>query len=272
MQKLLIEAGKADSQYWKDVWRFRELLLLLAWRDLLVRYKQTVFGVLWAVLRPLVAMVAFSVIFGKLAKLPSDNLPYPLIVFSALLPWQLFSTALTDTSNSIVGNAGMVSKIYFPRLILPLSTLAVCLVDFMISCGILGVLMIWYGVVPSPKILLLPIFVLLALAVALGTGLWAAALNVRYRDFRYVIPFTLQFGLYISPVGFSSSLVPEAWRLAFYANPIAGVIDGFRWALLGGSTQLYMEGLLFSIFIAIILLTSGLRYFRRTERSFADTI
>lgn len=272
VHKLVIEAGKGDRRYWQDVWRFRELMFFLAWRDLLVRYKQTAVGVLWALLRPLIAMVAFTVIFGKLAKLPSDGAPYPLLVFSAMLPWQLFASSFTDSGNSVIANAGMVSKIYFPRLILPLSALAVCLVDLAISCLILCGLMAWYDYWPSIKVVMLPAFVVLALAVALGAGLLVAALNVRYRDFRHLIPFMLQLGLYVSPVGFSSSLVPDNWRLAYYLNPMAGVIDGFRWALLGRGAPLYIEGILLSTFLSILLLAGGLVYFRRTERSFADNI
>jgi len=272
MQRVVIEAGKSDRVYWQDVWRFRELLFFLAWRDLLVRYKQTAIGVLWAVLRPFLTMVVFTVIFGKLANMPSDGKPYPLLVFAALLPWQLFASALAEASNSVVANAGMVTKIYFPRLILPLSTLAVCLVDFAISGLIMLGLMIWFDSWPSATILLLPCFVAVALAVALGVGLWTAALNVRYRDFRYAIPFVLQLGLYVSPVGFSSTLIPESWRLLYYLNPMAGVIDGFRWALLGSTTPLYIEGLFLSAALAALLLAGGLVYFRRTERSFADTI
>ncbi|MBS1188464.1 MAG: type transporter [Rhodocyclaceae bacterium] len=272
MQRVVIEAGGGDRRYWQDLWRFRELMLFLAWRDLLVRYKQTAIGLAWALLRPLVAMVAFTVIFGQIAKLPSDGVPYPLLVFSAMLPWQLFASAFADSGNSVVANAGMVSKIYFPRLILPLSTLAVCLADFAVACLILVGLMAWYGHWPSVSILSLPVFMLMALAAALGAGLVAAALNVRYRDVRYVLPFVLQFGLYFSPVGFSSSLVPDGWRLVFYLNPIAGAIDGFRWSLLGGGGQFYLEGVLLSALLSLLLLVGGLAYFRRVERSFADNI
>lgn len=272
MQRIVIEAGRSDLRYWQDVWRFRELMLFLAWRDLLVRYKQTAIGVLWALLRPMIAVVAFTIIFGKLAKLPSDGVPYPLLVFTAMLPWQLFASSFTDSSNSVVGNAGMVSKIYFPRLILPLSTLAVCLVDLAVSCTILVGLMAWYEHWPSVRVFVLPAFILLTLAFALGVGLIAAAMNVRFRDFRYIIPFMLQLGLYISPVGFSSSVVPQDWRLVYYVNPIAGAIEGFRWSLLDGSTPLYREGMVLSGILSILLLVGGLVYFRRTERSFADNI
>lgn len=272
MRTLIIEAHKRNQVYWQDLWRFRELLFFLAWRDFLVRYKQTAIGVLWAVIRPVLTMVVFTVVFGKLAKMPSDGAPYPLFVFAAMLPWQLFANAFTEISNSVVNNSGMVTKIYFPRLILPLSTLAVCLVDFGISGVILLGLMIWYQTWPSVAILLVPAFTTLALAAALGIGLWASALNVRYRDFRYAIPFLLQLGLYMSPVGFSSALVPEPWRLVYYLNPMAGAIDGYRWALLGGELPIYINGLLISAAVAVLLLAGGISYFRRTERSFADTI
>lgn len=272
MQTLIIEAGKNSRMYWRDLWRFRELLFFLAWRDLLVRYKQTVIGIGWALIRPLLTMVVFTVIFGRLAKMSSEGAPYPLLVFAAMLPWQLFSSAFTEVGNSIVANAGMVTKVYFPRLILPLSTLATCLVDFAIASLIMFGLMCWFHYWPTASALLLPLFVAQALVVAFGAGLWIAALNVRYRDFRYVVPFVLQIGLYISPVGFSSSLVPESWRIFYYLNPVAGAIDGFRWALLGGHTHLYVPGMLTSIFVATLLLGSGLSYFRSTERSFADNI
>ena len=272
MQTLIIEAGKNSRMYWRDLWRFRELLFFLAWRDLLVRYKQTVIGIGWALIRPLLTMVVFTVIFGRLANMPSEGVPYPLLVFAAMLPWQLFAAAFTEVGNSVVGNAGMVTKVYFPRLILPLSTLATCLVDFAVACLIMLGLMCWFSYWPSVSALLVPLFIMLTLTVALGAGLWMAALNVRYRDFRYVVPFVLQIGLYISPVGFSSSLVPEPWRIFYYLNPVAGAIDGFRWALLGGRTTLYVEGMLVSIVVAALLLASGLAYFRSTERTFADNI
>lgn len=272
MYPLVIEAGRSDRHYWQDAWRYRELLFFLAWRDIVVRYKQTAIGMLWAILRPLAAMVVFTVIFGKLARLPSDGVPYPLLVFAAMLPWQLFASALADASNSVVANAGMVSKVYFPRIILPLSALAVSLVDFAVSILILVGLMAWYGHWPTASVIALPAFVALALLCALGAGLWTAAMNVRYRDFRYIVPFALQLGLFISPIGFSSTLVPEAWRLLYYLNPMAGVIDGFRWALLGGGAPPYIEGLALSTGIAVALAASGFAYFRRTERSFVDTI
>jgi lipopolysaccharide transport system permease protein len=271
-QQLIIEAGRAERHYWKDLWRYRELFYFLAWRDILVRYKQTVIGFAWALLRPFLTMVVFTLVFGKLAKLPSDNVPYPILVFAALLPWQFFSNALAEAGNSLVGNANMISKVYFPRLVVPASAVIVSFVDFLISAMILVGLMIWYGFMPDWRILTLPIFVLLAFAAAMGAGLWIAALNVKYRDIRYIVPFMVQFGLYISPVGFSSSIVPEQWRLLYSINPMVGVIDGFRWAILGGNAQLYWPGFWLSLFLVVTILLTGIQYFRKTERSFADVI
>jgi homopolymeric O-antigen transport system permease protein len=271
--RLVIEAGRTEAHYWKDLWRYRELFFFLSWRDILVRYKQTVIGVAWSVLRPLLTMVVFTVIFGKLARFPSEgNAPYAVMVFAAMLPWQLFANALSETSNSLINNAAMISKIYFPRLIVPGSAVIVGLVDFLISLVILGLLMAWYRYLPDWRLLALPLFLLLALSVALGAGLWLAALNVKYRDFRYIVPFMVQFGLYVSPVGFSSSVVPEKWRLLYSLNPMVGVIDGFRWSLLGGESQLYLPGLFLSVGLTLALLWAGLRYFRSVERTFADVI
>jgi homopolymeric O-antigen transport system permease protein len=268
----VIEAGRTERHYWADLWRYRELFGFLAWRDILVRYKQTVIGVAWAVLRPLVAIVVFTIIFGKLAGLPSDGAPYAILVCAGLLPWQFFASAFSEASSSLTGNASIISKVYFPRLIVPASAVTVSLVDFAVSCVILAALMVWYGYAPDWRIATLPLFVLLAFAAALGAGLWIGALNVRYRDFRFIIPFIVQFGLYISPVGFSSSIVPERWRLIYSLNPLVGVIDGFRWAILGGKALLYMPGLLMSVVLVIALLASGIWYFRKTERTFADVI
>jgi len=269
---LVIEAGRTDRHYWADLWCHRELFYFLAWRDLLVRYKQTAIGVAWAVLRPVLTMLVFTLVFGKLAKLPSDNVPYPILVFAALLPWQLFASAFSEAGNSLISNASMISKVYFPRLIIPAGAVIVSCVDFMISLVILGALMALYGFAPDWRILTLPVFVLIALAAALGAGLWTAALNVRYRDVRFVIPFVVQLGLYVSPVGFSSSLIPEQWRLFYSVNPMVGVIDGFRWAILGGETPLYWPGILLSFVFIVVVLATGIRYFRATERSFVDVI
>ncbi len=270
--KITIEAGHTERHYWKDLWRYRELFYFLAWRDLLVRYKQTVIGVVWAVLRPLLTMLALTLVFGKLAKLPSDGVPYPILVFAALLPWQFFAASFAESGNSLINNANMISKVYFPRLTIPASTIVVSFVDFLISLGLLALLMLWYGFEPGPRILLLPLFTLLAIAASLGGGLWIAALNVKYRDFRYIIPFVVQFGLYVSPVGFSSNVVPENWRLVYSLNPMVGVIDGFRWAILGGKSQLYLPGFLLSVGIVSVILATGVVYFRKTEKQFADVI
>lgn len=271
-QIFIIEAGRTERHYWRDLWRFRELFYFLAWRDILVRYKQTAVGVLWALIRPFLTMVVFTLVFGKLAKLPSDGAPYPILVFVAMLPWQFFSSAFTEAGNSLIANANMISKVYFPRLVIPTSAVIVSLVDFLISGVILVVLMLWYQFVPDWRILTLPFFILVAFAAAIGAGLWIAALNVKYRDFRYIIPFVVQFGLYISPVGFSSSIIPEGWRLLYSLNPMVGVIDGFRWAILGGNAQLYWPGFILSLFLVISMLISGIYYFRKTETSFADVI
>lgn len=269
---IVIEAGRSEGNYWRDLWRYRELFYFLAWRDILVRYKQTVIGVAWALVRPFLIMIVFTVVFGKLAKLPSDNVPYPILVFAALLPWQFFANAFSEAGNSLVSNASMVSKVYFPRLVVPASSVIVSFVDFIISGVILAALMVWYGFVPDWRIVTLPLFIGIAFAAAMGAGLWIAALNVKYRDFRYVIPFAVQFGLYISPVGFSSSIVPDNWRLFYSLNPMVGVIDGFRWAILGGDTHLYLPGFILSIGLVCVLLMSGVVYFRKTERTFADVI
>ena len=269
---LVIEAGRAERHYWKDLWRYRELFYFLAWRDILVRYKQTVIGLVWALIRPFLTMVVFVFVFSKLANLPSEGVPYPILVFAALLPWQFFSNAFTEAGNSLISNANMISKVYFPRLVVPTSAVIVSFVDFLISGIILVVLMIWYGFVPDWRILTLPLFIFIAFVAAMGAGLWTAALNVKYRDFRYIIPFVVQFGLYVSPVGFSSTIVPEKWRLLYSINPMVGVIDGFRWAIVGGNTQLYWPGLLLSLSLVLVILVTGIVYFRKTEKTFADVI
>lgn len=267
-----VKAGQSEKNYWKDVWRYRELFYFLAWRDVLVRYKQTVIGIGWSVLRPVITMIVFTIVFGKLANLPSDGVPYPIMVFAAMLPWQFFANSLSECSNSLVANANMLTKIYFPRLIVPASAMIVGLVDFFISLVILGILMAWYGFVPGWRLLSLPLFLLLALGTSFGFSLWFAALSVKYRDFRYIVPFVVQFGLYISPVGFTSSIVPEKWRLLYSLNPMVGVIDGFRWGILGGQTHLYWPGLLLSGLLTGVVLVSGFWYFRKTEKVLADVI
>jgi len=270
--ELIIEAGRTESQYWQDLWRYRELFYFLAWRDILVRYKQTAIGIAWALIRPFLTMVVFTVVFGKLAKLDDGSVPYPILVFSALLPWQFFSNALSECSNSLIANSNLLSKVYFPRLIIPTSAVVVSFVDFLISGMILLGLMAWFNFVPSWRILTLPVFIVIACAASMGAGLWLAALNVKFRDFRFVVPFIVQFGLYISPVGFSSSIVPEQWRLIYALNPMVGVIDGFRWAILGGNYSLHPLGFTLSLLIVFLLLVSGVWYFRKTERIFADII
>ncbi|MHB1174925.1 MAG: ABC transporter permease [Sulfuriferula sp.] len=269
---LVIEAGRTERHYWRDLWRYRELFYILSWRDILVRYKQTVIGFAWALIRPFLTMVVFVFVFSKLAKLPSEGAPYPILVFAALLPWQFFSNAFTEAGNSLISNANMISKVYFPRLVVPASAVIVSFVDFLISGVILVGLMLWYGFAPDWRILTLPLFILIAFAAAIGAGLWTAALNVKYRDFRYIIPFVVQFGLYVSPVGFSSTIVPEKWRLLYSLNPMVGVIDGFRWAILGGNTQLYWPGFLLSLSLVLVILVTGIYYFRKTEKTFADVI
>jgi lipopolysaccharide transport system permease protein len=270
--ELVIEAGRAERQYWQDLWRYRELFYFLAWRDILVRYKQTAIGIAWALIRPFLTMVVFTVVFGNLAKLPSEGVPYPILVFSAMLPWQFFANALSECSNSLIGNANLISKVYFPRLIVPVSAIVVSFVDFMISGIILLGLMAWYNYVPSWRILMLPVFVAIAFAASIGAGLLFASLNVKYRDFRFIVPFITQIGLYISPVGFSSNIVPEQYRLLYSLNPMVGVIDGFRWSILGGDAKLYLPGFALSLGLVLLLLVVGIVYFRRVEKTFADVI
>lgn len=271
-EELLIEPNRPALHYWRDVWRYRELFWFLVWRDILVRYKQTVVGVAWSVIRPLVTMIAFTVVFGMLAKLPSDGVPYPLLVFAAMLPWNFFANALTESSGSLIGNANLLTKIYFPRIIIPVSSIFISIIDLFISLAVMMCIMLWYGYLPDWRIAALPLFLLLAFLPVAGTGLWFAALNVKYRDFRYVVPFMLQFGLYVSPVGFATTIVPEKWRLLYAFNPMVGVIDGFRWALLGGSVELNWWGIISSILVSFCLLVTGLWFFRKTERILADVV
>ena len=271
MTRLIIEAGKVNQQYFKDLLLYRELFLLLAWRDILVRYKQTIIGVAWSVLRPLLTMIVFTIVFGRLAKMPSEGVAYPILVYAALLPWQFFSNTLNEGGNSLISNANMISKVYFPRIIIPTTAMIVSLIDFLISIVILSALMFWYQQVPTWRVVFLPMFLGLAVIAVLGITYLISALNVKYRDFRYVLPFIIQFGLYISPVGFSSSVVPEKWRLVYSLNPMVGVIDGFRWAILG-KTQMYWPGFFLSVGLACLLLFVGFGFFRRMEREFADVI
>jgi len=272
-KELIIEAGRSERQYWRDLWQYRELFYFLAWRDILVRYKQTFIGIAWALLRPFLTMLVFTFVFGKLARLPSDGAaPYPILVFAAVLPWQFFASSLAEASNSLIDNANLISKVYFPRLIVPTSAVIVSFVDFLLSGMILLGLMAWYNFLPSWRILTLPLFILMAFATSMGGGLWLSALNVQFRDFRYIVPFIIQFGLYISPVGFSSNIVPEKWRWLYSLNPMVGVIDGFRWAIIGGDAGIYWPGFLLSLALVVLLLVSGIWYFRRLEKNFADII
>lgn len=270
---IVIEAGRLEGHYWRDLWRYRELFRVLAWRDLSVRYKQTIIGILWALIRPLLTIFVLTVIFGRIAKMPTDgNAPYALVVAAGMLPWIFFSTGLSEASNSLIMNDKLITKVYFPRMIVPIAAVMVAFVDFLISFCILLGLMGWYRFLPDWRIVLLPLFIFLALFSSIGPSLWITSLNVKYRDFRYIIPFVVQFGLYISPVGFTSSVVPQPWRLIYSLNPIVGVIDGFRWCLLRGSSELYMPGLAASITVTAFFLWFGVRQFRKLERSFADLI
>jgi lipopolysaccharide transport system permease protein len=273
VQELIIEAGRTERHYWRDLWRYRELFAVLAWRDISVRYKQTVIGVSWALIRPLLTIVVFTVVFGKIAQLPSDGAtPYPLLVFAGMLPWVFFSSALSEASNSLIANANLIGRIYFPRMIVPTASVVVALADSLISFVVLVALLLWYQFMPTWRIVFLPGFVALAFVASLGPGLLITTLNVKYRDFRYVIPFLVQFGLYVSPVGFSSNVIPEQWRLIYSINPMVGVIDGFRWCLLGDASPLYWPGFVFSVALAGLFLWLGIRQFRKAEMSFADLL
>jgi len=270
---LVIEPGRTEKNYWRDLWRYRELFYILSWRDIKVRYKQTIIGVAWSIIRPLLTMVVFTIVFGKLAKLPTiGTTPYPIMVFAGLLPWQFFSNALTESSNSLIGNSNLISKIYFPRLIIPASSIITTFIDFLISFVIMICLMIFYQFLPSWELLLMPLFIIIAFLASFGAGLWLTTMNVRFRDFRYIVPFIVQMGVYISPVGFSSNIVPEKWRLLYSLNPMVGVIDGFRWCILGGESKIYMPGFMLSIGVIIALMWYAIRHFRKMEKAFADYI
>ncbi len=270
---LIIEPGLAERHYWRDLWRYRELFFVLAWRDVAVRYKQTIIGLAWALLQPFFTMVVFTVIFGKLAQMPTEgDAPYALLVYAGLLPWQFFASALSSASNSLIGNANLISKVYFPRLIVPTAAVVTSFIDFLISFGILVLVMLWYQFWPGWQLLTLPFFVLMAFLASLGPGLWITSLNVKYRDFRYVIPFIVSMGLYVSPVGFSSSVIPEQWRLLYALNPMVGVIDGFRWAILGGEASLYWPGFILSWGLIAGFLWLDIRQFRKMEKGFADYV
>jgi lipopolysaccharide transport system permease protein len=272
VNELIIEAGQTARHYWRDLWRYRELFAFLAWRDLLVRYKQTVVGVAWSLIRPVLTMAVLTIVFGKFGQMPSGGVRYPLLVFCGMLPWQFFSTALSETGNSLVTNSSLISKVYFPRLVVPAASVITSFVDFLISAAFLSLLMLWYQFVPPAQIVFLPFFILVAFATSFGVGLWVAALMVQYRDFRFIIPFFVQFGLYISPVGFQSGVVPEQYRLLYSINPMVGVIDGFRWSILGGEHTMYWPGFVLALLVVSTLVVTGVRYFQKAERSFADVI
>jgi len=270
--KLILKPGRAEKNYWRDLWHYRELFYVLAWRDISVRYKQTAIGVIWAVIQPLITTVIFTVIFGKLAKIPADGLPYPLLVMAGTLPWQFFSSSLTSSSQSLVANANLISKVYFPRMIIPAGAVITALVDFLITFGLLLILMAWFQFLPTWRFVALPFLVVMAFLAALGPGLLLTALNVKYRDFRYIIPFLVQIGAYVSPVGFLSTVVPEKWRWLYSLNPMVGVIDGFRWALLGGKGGITLPSFALSLAVIVFLAALGVWYFRKTEQTFADVI
>lgn len=255
-----------------ELWRYRELFYFLAWRDILVRYKQTAIGIAWAVIQPLLTVVVFTVIFGRLAELPSGDAPYALLTLTGVLPWQFFANAISQSSGSVVGAQNMVQKVYFPRLIIPVSATLSGVIDFAITLAMLFVLMLWFGVEFRAGLLLLPLFALLALLAALSVGILMSAVNVKYRDVKYIVPFIVSMGLYVSPVGYMSDVVPDAWRLLYSLNPMVGVIDGFRWAVLGDSFTPYWPGMALSMLVVFALLVAALVYFRNTERTFADIV
>jgi len=270
-EKLQISADSVDRHYWQDIWRYRELLYILSWRDIKVRYKQTVFGATWSIMRPLLATIFFTIVFHKVARMEApENVPYAVLVFAGMLPWQFFSNALSESGNSLVGNAGLISKVYFPRMIIPASTIITGLVDFFISLVLLIGVCVFFSYMPPMKIIFLPLFLILAIITSFGLGLWVSAMQVSYRDFRFIIPFLVQFGMYITPVGFSSNVIPDKWRLLYACNPMVGVIDGFRWCILG--QPVHFLSMLISISVSLLLLGLGIRYFRATEKTFADII
>lgn len=269
--RLIIEPGRSVRNYWSDLWRYRELLYFLAWRDLAVRYKQTMIGMAWALIRPALTMVVF-VLFRRLVNLEPGAVPDPVLVLAAVVPWQFFSGALTESSNSLIANTNLISKVYFPRLIVPGAAVLTALADLLITLGLLALLMAWYGVAPGWQLVFLPLFIVMAFVLSFGLGVWLAALNVQYRDFRYVVPFIVQFGLFVSPIAFQTANVPEAWRGWVALNPMVGIIDGFRWALLNGHAVLDRGALLTSLAVTSAVMIGGVWYFRRVERRFADVI
>jgi len=275
--EVFIEPGRAERNYWKDLWRYRELFYILSWRDLKVRYKQTVIGVVWSVLRPLLTMLIFTFVFGRIANFkPPDGVEYAVLVFAGLLPWQFFAAGLTEASNSLIGNERLISKVYFPRMIIPAASVITSLVDFFISLCLMFILMIWFRTVPSINLIFLPVFIIMAFFASFGVGLWLTALNVKYRDFKHVVPFLVQIGLYLSPVGFLSEkakeIIPEKFQILYYLNPMAGVIDGFRWCFFGDKTPIHWNGMFVSLAVIISFLLIGIRTFRKMEKNFADLI
>ena len=275
--EIYIEPGRTEKNYWKDLWRYRELFYILSWRDIKVRYKQTIIGIAWSVIRPLLTMMIFTFIFGEIARFPApEGVKYSILVFAGLLPWQFFATGMSEASNSLIGNERLISKVYFPRMIIPASSVITSLVDFMISLFLMAGLLIIYKVVPSINLVFLPLFILMAFFASFGVGLWLTSLNVKYRDFKHVVPFLVQLGMYLSPVGFTSvkasEIIPEKFRLLYYLNPMAGVIDGFRWCFFGEKLALNMNGMFLSLVVTLFFLFIGIRTFRKMEKSFADLI
>lgn len=269
--ELVLEAGHSARHYWRDLWHYRELLGFLAWRDIKVRYKQAVLGAGWALIQPVVTMSIFTFVFGRLANMPNGGVPYPLLVLAGLLPWQLFATALGGASSSVVGNAHLISKVYFPRMVIPLSSVAVALVDFVVVMVLFLAVSLWFGVLPGWQWLLLPLLVMMTLLLALGAGLWLTSLTVKYRDFRFIVPFLLQIGVMVSPVGFRTDYYPS-WRAVLALNPLTGIIDAYRWSLLGGNQALDPAALGYSAAMTFLLLATGVSYFRKMERGFADLV
>jgi lipopolysaccharide transport system permease protein len=268
-----IAPGQSERNYWNDLWKFRELFYILSWRDIKVRYKQTVIGALWSIVRPLLTMIIFTVVFSRIAKMPANTTaPYAIMVYAGMLPWTFFATSLTEASNSLISNSNLITKVYFPRLIVPTASVFTSLVDFLISFCLMLLLYLWFGYAPGWQILLMPVLLLYAFLTSIGIGLFITALNVKYRDFRYIVPFIVQFGLYLSPVGFNSSVVPEKYRLLYSLNPMVGVIDTFRWALMNGDQNIHLDSILVSFGVTVLFVWLGIRKFRKMEKSFADLI
>ena len=271
-QEILITPNRIVTNYWRDIWRYRELFWFMAWRDILLRYKRMTIGVAWAILRPVLTMLVFTLVFSRVARLPSDGVPYPLMVFAGMLPWQFFASAFADAGNSLSNKETIITKVYFPRLIVPVSAIVVSLADLVCALLVLVALFAWYDLLPDGRILALPGCVALVFLIALGAGLWISALTAQYKDFRYLTPFITQLGLYLSPVGFSSSVVPETWRDLFALNPMVGVIESFRWSLLGLAPDGMEKHMAISVTIGLFLLITGLLYFRRVERNLAELL